>query len=101
MIRPRIVAFETPKTLAELPFGACFNAGHLVTSNAAFRTHMPVCDASYCSKCMLCYLVCPEGAIIPVNGRITIDSTLCKGCGICAAECNKNALAMTVENVHL
>jgi len=49
---------------------------------------------------MLCYLVCPEGAISRDEGKIIIDPTLCKGCGICSAECPKNALLMTVENTH-
>ena len=101
MIRPRIVVFKTPETQSQLPLGACFESGHLVSSNAAFRTHTPVLNQSRCVKCMLCYLMCPEGAIVPVEGKITIDMTLCKGCGICAAECKKRALLMTVENTHL
>jgi 2-oxoacid:acceptor oxidoreductase delta subunit (pyruvate/2-ketoisovalerate family) len=100
MIRPRIVAFKTPETLSQLPLGACFESGHLVSSNAAFRTHVPICEQSRCVACMLCYLVCPEGAISRDEGKIIIDPTLCKGCGICSAECPKNALLMTVENTH-
>jgi pyruvate ferredoxin oxidoreductase delta subunit len=62
-----------------------------------WRTFRPVYDESKCVKCLLCWLYCPEGVIYVEGDRISIDYEYCKGCGICAKVCNKNAIEMVVE----
>ena len=48
----------------------------------------PVFDAERCTSCMLCWIYCPDAAIVAENGKVVgINYDYCKGCGICAAEC--------------
>lgn len=63
------------------------------------RTHIPLVDYTRCSrKCKLCRLLCPDLAITRNGqGKIEIDYDYCKGCGICAAICPKEAIKMAVE----
>ena len=59
-----------------------------------WRTFRPVIEPDKCSRCGLCSLYCPEGAI---GEDLTIDYDFCKGCGICAEECPKKAIRMEQE----
>jgi len=54
-------------------------------------------NCGVCNECDLCLLFCPDIAITHgLNGnRYLIDMDYCKGCGICAAECPRGAMAMT------
>ena len=61
----------------------------------AWRTFRPVIEPDKCSKCGLCSLYCPEGAI---SEDLEIDYDFCKGCGICAEECPKKAIRMERED---
>ncbi len=48
----------------------------------------PVFAAERCTSCMLCWVFCPDAAIIARDGKVVgINYDYCKGCGICAAEC--------------
>lgn len=60
-----------------------------------WRTERPVLDPSQCNDCSLCWLYCPDGCI--EHGTWEIDLAYCKGCGICATECRKNAIEMAPE----
>jgi pyruvate ferredoxin oxidoreductase delta subunit len=61
-----------------------------------WKTYMPIRDLEKCTKCLICVLYCPEGAIRwrPELGKIEIDLSFCKGCGICANECPTKAISM-------
>jgi pyruvate ferredoxin oxidoreductase delta subunit len=59
-----------------------------------WRTFRPVIEPDKCSKCGLCSLYCPEGAI---SDDLEIDYDFCKGCGICAEECPGKAIRMERE----
>lgn len=52
-----------------------------------------------CDSCDLCRLFCPDLCITrnAETGRIEIDYTFCKGCGICAFVCPKGAIRMEPE----
>ncbi|NLF12383.1 MAG: glycyl-radical enzyme activating protein [Anaerolineaceae bacterium] len=57
-----------------------------------------------CIRCGACVAVCPEGAVIEVEGRRRIDDARCTTCGQCVAECYAGALEqvgrlMTAEEV--
>lgn len=64
----------------------------------AWRTCKPVIDQSKCTKCWLCWIYCPEAAIIiKEDGRYEVDLTFCKGCGICERTCAPKAITMVKE----
>jgi len=63
-----------------------------------WRALRPVLDKSKCIKCLLCWVYCPEPAIIRhEDDSVEIDYNYCKGCGICANECPVKAITMVPE----
>jgi len=48
---------------------------------------------------MLCHIYCPEGAVKynPETDAMEFNYDFCKGCGICANECPKEAIEMVLE----
>ncbi|MEM1508464.1 MAG: 4Fe-4S dicluster-binding protein [Thermofilaceae archaeon] len=65
-----------------------------------WRTERPVIDRSKCLKCLVCWLYCPEAAIIrDGDDSVEVDYEYCKGCGICANECPVKCITMVPEVV--
>lgn len=63
-----------------------------------WRTERPVWDPEKCIHCLICWVYCPDSAIM-VNdeGKVTgVDLDHCKGCGICAEECPPKVKAYTM-----
>jgi len=97
-VKPELKIFKTAADISDYPEGPSFEAGHLVSKNAGWRTFRPLVDEDKCVGCYKCYLVCPDGVIMKKeNGKIEIDYDFCKGCGICAFECPANAITMIKE----
>ncbi len=46
-----------------------------------------------CVRCLTCYRLCPYRAI-QVNTRVSIAPAACEGCGICLAECPRDAISL-------
>ena len=61
--RPEIKKWKKPKHIKEYPVGPGFEAGHLVTPNAGWRTFKPVVDQEDCTGCGACAHVCPTNEI--------------------------------------
>ncbi|MCL2642985.1 MAG: 4Fe-4S binding protein [Candidatus Bathyarchaeota archaeon] len=61
-----------------------------------WKTFMPVNDVEKCVGCLICVMLCPEGAArgCSEQGKVVFDLNFCKGCGICANECPAKALTM-------
>ena len=61
----------------------------------------PVIDKEKCIKCGLCYILCPDAAYEPKDdqGYHAWIEMYCKGCGICAHECPKDAIIMEEESL--
>jgi len=60
-----------------------------------WREQHPVWDAERCFQCGICYLICPDAAVVPgPDGSYAMDPDRCKGCGVCAAECLNDAISM-------
>jgi pyruvate ferredoxin oxidoreductase delta subunit len=86
----------------DLPAGAVIAGG---ANSAAFetgdwRTLKPVHLPERCIHCLLCWVFCPDMAVIVEDGRVVgFDYKHCKGCGICAKECPSkvNAIDMVPE----
>jgi pyruvate ferredoxin oxidoreductase gamma subunit len=72
------------------------NARQLQTG--AWRMERPVVDAKVCSRCGLCFVDCPDGAItLNAGGFPSIDYEHCKGCLICSQICPVNAITYQAE----
>ena len=65
----------------------------------AWRTFKPVVDPEKCIKCAMCEIYCPEGIVhySEETDAYVADYDYCKGCGICAKECPKDAIEMVLE----
>ena len=59
----------------------------------------PEADRSACVNCLLCWLYCPDAAVL-VDGEVFkgFDYDLCKGCELCAEMCPAGAIAMVAED---
>jgi pyruvate ferredoxin oxidoreductase delta subunit len=62
-----------------------------------WRQQRPDLVAERCDGCLACWIYCPDSAIRPEEGIISFDLTFCKGCGICAKECPREAITMKEE----
>jgi len=63
-----------------------------------WRVKKPVVDLNRCIGCLLCWIYCPEPAIVQrSDGKIEFDYDYCKGCGICSVECPVKAIKMVEE----
>ena len=84
------------KTWKEIaPAGVCSKSStEFLTGD--WKTYMPIRDLNKCTRCLLCALFCPDGAIhwYPEKENIVFDYRFCKGCGICANQCPTNAITM-------
>jgi len=76
--------------------GTSFSAGAYTAS--VWRAQRPVWEAERCFKCGICFLSCPDAAImLQDDGTYDLDPDRCKGCGICAGECLNEAITMKPE----
>jgi len=63
-----------------------------------WRSDRPILDKEKCNKCGLCWLYCPDGAVeLLEDGYYEPDLYYCKGCGICADVCKREAIIMIQE----
>jgi pyruvate ferredoxin oxidoreductase gamma subunit len=63
-----------------------------------WRVHRPVIDEARCTRCLLCFVLCPEGAISLTSDNLPkVDYDHCKGCLICVHECPPAAIAEVRE----
>lgn len=69
------------------------------TLTGDWKTYMPVRNPEKCTRCLLCAIYCPDGAIKWNGEKSDIEFNLdyCKGCGICANECPVKAIDMKLE----
>jgi pyruvate ferredoxin oxidoreductase delta subunit len=69
------------------------------TATGGWRTgERPVAEPARCIDCLLCWLYCPDSAIVLDGTAFTgIDLDTCKGCAICAEVCPVGAIEMVAE----
>lgn len=68
--------------------------GESAGKTGSWRVFRPVIERKKCTACGLCRIFCPDAVI---DRNFIIDLSFCKGCGICANECTKKAIAMVRE----
>lgn len=88
----------TSKARKEMPITALSYPKVGVSKTGYWRTFRPEVDYSRCTRCTLCWIYCPDGAISrQEDDSPQIDYEYCKGCGICANECPVKAITMHRE----
>lgn len=64
----------------------------------SWRLFRPVIDLNACTRCGICFALCPDGAIsLDANGYPVVDYDNCKGCMICGHECPIHCIAEQKE----
>jgi len=59
------------------------------------KQFLPVWDKERCIRCGICYIYCPNGAVIRVeDGFFEAEVDSCSACGICHRECLCGAVSM-------
>lgn len=84
----------------DLPLGGVVPGGAARNLNktGSWRAQRPIWHEDKCIQCLQCWLHCPDDSILVHRGGMTgIDYGYCKGCGLCAAICPKDALEMVPE----
>jgi pyruvate ferredoxin oxidoreductase delta subunit len=82
----------------DLPIGLVLEGGSSEEFETGdWRSEKPIWDEEKCTNCFLCWIYCPDSAIIVKDGKVKgIDYRYCKGCGICAEECPPKVQAITM-----
>ena len=63
-----------------------------------WRSLRPIVDFDKCIRCGVCYIFCPDMAIMKNDdGYFEANLYYCKGCGICAQECFTGCISMVAE----
>lgn len=69
-----------------------------------WRSEWPYRDKETCTDCLICWIMCPDSAVLVANEGLADDwlnLDHCKGCGVCANECPVEAITMTPEGCEL
>ncbi len=81
-----------PGTATEAGSAAKLNTG-------SWRTFAPLTDYDRCTNCMICWVYCPDSAVVVEDGKkLGTDYQHCKGCGICATECPVDCIEMKLDS---
>ena len=66
-----------------------------------WRVYRPEIDLPHCTRCFLCFALCPEGAIhLDTQNYPVVDYDHCKGCLVCVAECPPQVISQVREGHH-
>ncbi|MDD3579601.1 MAG: FAD-dependent oxidoreductase, partial [Desulfobacca sp.] len=89
-----------PKTIGESVAqaqAAAIRASRILFQIELFSGEMAAAIApGKCSHCLHCLEVCPFGAVsLKTSGLPEVQTEVCQGCGICAAECPAEAIQMS------
>jgi 2-oxoacid:acceptor oxidoreductase delta subunit (pyruvate/2-ketoisovalerate family) len=81
------------------PGGAVAPTDAVQPRTGGWRTGLkPEADTSRCVNCLLCWLYCPDSAVLLDGTAFTgFDLDYCKGCELCAEVCPVGAIEMVAE----
>jgi 2-oxoacid:acceptor oxidoreductase delta subunit (pyruvate/2-ketoisovalerate family) len=88
-------------TWERLPTGGAIEPGSAERPRTGgWRTGLkPDVDLSLCVNCLLCWLHCPDDAVVLDGETFTgFDYDVCKGCEICAVTCPTGAIEMVADD---
>ena len=96
---PFAVPFVLPRLPARIAAPSIVAAAtSALRSTADWRVWRPLIDLGRCSRCFLCFALCPEGAIaLDADNYPVIDYDHCKGCLVCVSECPPRAIHQVRE----
>ena len=98
MLMERDEIVEIPATPAPASVALISAAGNSTArKTGAWRDATPVINYQKCTRCMVCYIYCPDSCI-SLDETLTphIDYEHCKGCLICFMECPPRAIQVEV-----
>lgn len=88
----------------DIPIGGLIpEAGNSVEyKTGGWRAFRPVLDPEKCIHCLICWIYCPDSSVLAEDEKMRgFDLAHCKGCGICASVCPKDAIEMVEEGEFL
>ena len=71
-------------------------------SVGSWSEYQPLINYDKCTKCMICFVYCPDSAITidqAIEGFPRINYAACKGCDICYKECPVKAISIVRRHV--
>ena len=91
--------FVVPRLPAGIAAPSVLLAGtSALQTTAGWRVSRPAIDLGRCTRCFLCFALCPEGAIsLDAENYPIVDYDHCKGCLVCVTECPPRAIAEVRE----
>ena len=85
----------------DIPLGGLIEEAGCSVRNITgeWRAFRPIRDVEKCIHCMICWVYCPDSAILAQDERMVgFDLDHCKGCGICAKVCPVTCIEMVEES---
>jgi pyruvate ferredoxin oxidoreductase delta subunit len=77
--------------------GVCWKSSEEYLTGDWRGEDKPVLNNEKCTRCLICWIYCPDIAINWNGKDVAINYDFCKGCGICAKECPVEAIEMMKE----
>ncbi len=72
----------------------------VLRSRGQWSNYKPIIDYDKCTKCMICYVYCPDSAYtIDSQGYPIVDYDACKGCNICQTECPVKVITLVKRKI--
>jgi len=101
-VTPPVPAFVMPRLPARIAAPSISAAANsTLRTTEGWRVYRPEIDLQRCTRCFICFALCPEGAIsLDGENYPRVDYNHCKGCLVCVVECPPKAISEVREATH-